>query len=295
MTKATIHIAAFFSMFFWGVSYVWSKVVFEYYTPLTTIFTRLVISFVILLLFMQLSGHFQLVKRKDIWIFALSALFNPFLYFIGESFGLQVVSASVSAFVIATIPVFTPIIAYWLLNERLSTRNLMGLLISFAGVLFIILRRDLSLTASPTGIALLFMAVVSAIVYAVILKKLTTKYRPVTIIAWQELIGALYFLPFFLYFDSSTVLSIHPSTNAVLSLLMLAVFASAISYVLYTYVIKNMKLSKANIYVNMIPVFAAITAFFVLDEKFTPLKISGMILVIFGVMLSQWKGKEAEV
>ena len=76
---------------------------------------------------------------------------------------------------------------------------------------------------------------------------------------------------------------------------MLGIFASAISYVLYTYVIQNMKLAKANIYINLIPVFAAVTAFFVLDEKFTPLKISGMILVIFGVVLSQWNGSKKKV
>ena len=280
-------------MFLWGVSYVWSKVVFEYYTPLTTISIRLIISFILLFLFMYLSGHFQKIRRKDIWLFALGAFFNPFLYFAGESYGLKVVDASVSAFIVATIPVFTPVFAYWFLREKLNRQNLIGLLISFTGVLFLIIKLDLTLTASPLGIGLLLMAVFSAIIYAIILKRLVKNYRPVTIIAWQELIGALYFLPFFLYFDAGSFLSVEPSTNAVLSLLMLGVFASAISYVLYTYIIQNMKLSKANIYVNLIPVFATITAFFVLDEKFTPLKIIGMILVIFGVVLSQMNGRKA--
>jgi drug/metabolite transporter (DMT)-like permease len=142
------------------------------------------------------------------------------------------------------------------------------------------------------GICLLFLAVFSAIVYAVVLKKLLKTYNPITIIAWQEMIGAIYFLPLFLFFDAGTVLSVEPSANALISLLMLAVFASAVSYVLYAMVIQNMDLSKANIYVNLIPVFAAITAFFVLDEKFSVLKIMGMILVIFGVMLSQRNGSK---
>jgi drug/metabolite transporter (DMT)-like permease len=295
VTKTTVHIAAFLSMLFWGISYVWSKIVFEYYTPLTTIFIRLLISFILLLLFMKMSGRFQVMKRKDIWIFAMGALFNPFLYFIGESYGLKIVSASVSAFIIATIPVFTPIVAYLFLREKLNKQNLIGLLVSFAGVLFIIVRLDLSLTVSPMGIGLLFMAVLSAIIYAVILKKLSAKYRPVTIVAWQELIGSLYFLPFFLYFDFDSVLAITPSAKALLSLLMLGIFASAISYVLYTFVIQNMKLSKANIYVNLIPVFAVITAYFILDEIFTPMKIVGMILVIFGVVLSQMNEQKKKV
>lgn len=280
-------------MFFWGISYVWSKVVFEFYTPITTIFFRLLISIVILFIFMKVTGKLQFIKRKDLGLLVVSAFFNPFLYFVGESFGLQLVSASVSAFIIATIPVFTPVFAFWLLKERLRPLPLAGLIVSFIGVFFIIFRVDLSLDASPWGIGLLFLAVCSAIIYAIILKKLVARYNPVSLIAWQELIGLLYFLPLFLYFDVNTFWSIQPSTNAVLSLLALGIFASAIAYVLYTFVLKNMSLSKANIYINLIPVFTATTAYFVLDEVFTPVKIIGMILVIFGVVLSQLKnGKQ---
>lgn len=294
MPKATVHIAAFLSMFFWGISYVWSKVVFEFYTPITTIFFRLLISVVILFIFMKVTGRLQFIKRKDLGLLVVSAFFNPFLYFVGESFGLQLVSASVSAFIIATIPVFTPVFAFWLLKERLKPLPLAGLIVSFIGVLFIIFRVDLSLDASPWGIALLFLAVSSAIIYAIILKKLVARYNPVSLIAWQELIGVLYFLPLFLYFDVNTIWSIQPSTNAVLSLLALGIFASAIAYVLYTFVLKNMTLSKANIYINLIPVFTAIAAYFVLDDIFTPVKITGMILVILGVVLSQLKNGKAK-
>ena len=289
MTRTTVHIAVFFSMLFWGISYVWSKIVFEYYTPLTTILIRLLISIVVLFLFMLISGKFQSIKRKHIWLFAVSALFNPFLYFIGESHGLHRVSASVSAFIIATIPVFTPFLAYWFLREKLSKMNLVGLIVSFFGVLLIIIKLDFSLVASPLGLGLLFLAVFSAIIYTILLKRLVNHYNPISIIAWQELIGAFYFLPFFLMLDADTFLSIRPSTNAILSLIMLGVFASALAYVLYTYAVKNLGVIQTNIYINLIPVFAAITAFFVLDEKFTTVKILGMILVIFGVVLSQMK------
>ena len=95
MQKAKVHIAAFFSMMFWGFSYVWSKIVFEYYTPLTTIFFRLIISFITLFLLMLLFRQFEKIKKEDIWLFLVSAIFNPFLYFICESYGLVRVSASI--------------------------------------------------------------------------------------------------------------------------------------------------------------------------------------------------------
>lgn len=293
MKKATIHLAAFFSMLFWGISYVWSKIVFEYYTPLTTILLRLLISIIFIYFFIVITNRREKIQRQDYWLFIVGSFFNPFLYFIGESYGLHQVSASVSAFIIATIPVFTPFIAFFVFRERLSKLNIAGLLVSFIGVFFIILKKNMELDASPTGIALLFLAVFAAIVYSVFVKKLTSKYTPTTIIFWQNILGAIYFLPLFIYFDASTFLAVKPSLTAVVSLLMLGIFASSFAYILYTFVIAQIGIGKANLYTNLIPVFATIVAFFVLDEVSTPLKLVGMFVIVAGVVLSQveLKGK----
>lgn len=292
MSKTAIHIAAFFSMLFWGISYIWSKIAFEYFTPLSTIFMRLIVSSITLFLIMLMMGKIEKIKRKDFLMFAMSALFNPFIYFIGESYGLERVSASISAFIIATIPVFTPFVAYWFLRERLSVTNVIGLIISFLGVMMIIFNIDLSLAASPDGIALLFMGVIAALIYGILLKKLTVKYQPVTIIAWQNTIGIVYFLPLFLYFDFPEILTVQPSKSAVYSVILLGVVSSSFAYSLYAYVVKYIGISKANIYTNLIPVFAAIAAFILLDETFTTFKIIGMSVIIFGVILSELERKK---
>lgn len=286
MKAAKVHIAAFFSMLFWGFSYVWSKIVFEFYTPLTTIFLRLSISFVALFLFIFISKRVEKIKQKDYWMFAVSSLFNPFLYFMFESYGLLQVPASTSAFIIATIPVFTPFVGYWVFKEKLSVINVAGLTISFLGVAMIILNPDLSFAATPYGILLLFLAVISAIVYTVFLKKLVHNYKPLTVIAWQNMIGTVYFLPFFLYLDVPQILTVVPSVEAIISLVLLGLFASCFAYAMFAYVIKYLGISKGNIYANLIPVFAALAAYFMLNEEFTILKIIGMSVIIIGVTLS---------
>jgi drug/metabolite transporter (DMT)-like permease len=123
------------------------------------------------------------------------SFFNPFLYFIGESFGLNLVSPTISAAIIATIPVFTPVFAFLFLRERIKTINILGLFISFAGVLIMLIERKSGITASVTGLAFLFMAVVAAIIYGVLLKKLTFSYGPIQIVFIQNLIGIFYFIP----------------------------------------------------------------------------------------------------
>ena len=288
MSRWLVHIAAFISMFFWGLSYIWSKLVFEVYTPLTTIFFRLVLSFVALFVIMYTIGKVEKIKRKDYGLIALSALFNPFLYFIGENYGLHLVSASLSAIIVATIPLFAPFVAWVTYKEKLKPINLVGLIVSFIGLLFIILKDNFSLNADPVGVLLLFMAVVSALFYLVFLKKLSSRYSPITIIGWQNLVGAIYFLPFFLFFDSKTVIQIVPDAQTVFSLVMLGVFSSSVAYVLYVYIVKNLGIIKSSLYTNLIPAFTALFSFYILDETFTTMKIIGMIVVILGLVLSEY-------
>ncbi len=269
------------------MSFVWSKVVFNYYSPLTTIFLRLVISGIILLVIRALWIKSTPFENKDIPMIMASAFFSPFCYFLGESYGLQEVSSTVAAVIIATIPVFSPFVAYITLKERLTTLNFLGLIVSFIGIVVMLVRKDLSMDGSLKGILLLFFAVVAALAYSVSIKRLSTKYHPLTIVAYQNVLGAVYFLPFFLLLDWKHFIHVVPNLELTYSLLALAIFASSLAFILFTIVLREIGMSRANIYSNLIPVFTAIFSFFVLSEQFTPAKLAGMIIVISGVVLAQ--------
>ncbi|MCK7531383.1 MAG: DMT family transporter [Marinilabiliales bacterium] len=116
--SAYIYSIAILSMVLWGMSFVWSTIVFRYYPPITTVFLRLVISFLLLFAGIFAFGKMEKIQKKDIKIFLVSAALNPFLYFLGESYGLKMSSSTISAVVIATIPLFTPILAYYTLKGK---------------------------------------------------------------------------------------------------------------------------------------------------------------------------------
>ena len=141
--------------------------------------------------------------------------------------------------------------------------------------------------ADPKGIIFLFGAVLAALIYGVLLKRLTAHYKSVTIIAYQNLIGSLYFLPLFLIFEYDQFIQVKPNFELVSSLLLLAVFASSLAFILYTDTVRSIGISKANIYTNLIPVFTGVSSFFILAESFTPAKVVGVLVVILGVVLSQ--------
>jgi drug/metabolite transporter (DMT)-like permease len=155
--------------------------------------------------------------------------------------------------------------------------------------------KNLSLTADPKGVLFLFGAVFAAVMYGILLKKLTVHYSSITIIAYQNMLGAVLFLPLFLIFDFQKFIVVKPTAELISSLLMLAVFASSMAYIFYTSTVRKIGISRANLYSNSIPIFAGITSYFILSEQFTVSKISGMMIVIFGIILSQLTRRNTKV
>ncbi|MEE4176419.1 MAG: DMT family transporter [Bacteroides sp.] len=283
--RLSVYIRVILAVTFWGISYVWTKMVFEFYSPVTTMFLRLAISSV--LLFGIFRKQLQHIDPKDYTAFFIMSFFSPFCYFIGESFGLLHVSPTVASVIIATIPVFTPILGFIAFSERLSWINILGFFISFTGVMVMVLDAEFKFSASPLGIGLLFFAVLSALINVIFLKKLTVKYSSFTIISVQNLVGALLFLPLFLIFDFSDFLQIRPSGNAIASIIALAVFGSTLAFMFYTSGVRTLGIARSSIFTNLIPVVTAVTSWMILKENIDASKMIGMAIVISGLMLTQ--------
>lgn len=284
-----VHLSGVVAMVFWGLSFIWSTQVFDYLNPTATIFFRLIISCVFLGILLLSLGLFEKVEKKDFKLFALAALFEPFLYFIFESYGLLNSAPVVSSAIIATIPLFTPIAAFFFLKERLTPWNIAGFIISFFGVIFMLLNKNLELTVSVKGIVFLFSAVFVAVAYSIALRKLTMLYKPLTITFVQNVLGMIYFIPMFFVMEEITPSQIAPIDNYILPLLSLGVFASSAAYTLWAYAFSKLGAAKANIYSNLIPVFTAIFSCIIIGEMINVQKILGILLVIGGLILSQLK------
>lgn len=295
--KKTILIfaCAILPMFFWGMSFVWLKIVYKYFGPITTVFLRLIIATLFLSIIIVFLKKKEKIKKGDLKYFFLLAFFQPFCYFLGESFGVKYVSATLSSIIISTIPVVTPVFAFFILKERLSIANIFGLILSFAGVVIMILNPNLSLNASTIGLISLSFAVISAVFYSLIVKKISEKYSSFTIVNVSNFIGIFLFLPLFLTFEFKDFLNVKVNFELVSTLLLLAILCSALAFVLLTIAIREIGVSKTNVFTNTIPVFTAIFAFFMLGEQFTTQKLIGMAIVIIGLIISQTKNKKKEI
>lgn len=289
--KGFVYIALILAMVCWAFSFVWVKVAYVVYAPLTTTLFRLIIASGFMFIYALVLKKLTKIRPEDYRTFLLLAFFEPFLYFLGESYGLKYISSTMCAIIVSTIPLFSPIASFRFHGETLSRRNLIGIVLSFLGVGIVVFDSSFNLIASPLGIALEFLAVASAIGYQVVLKSLTKKYNVPTIITYQNFIAIFYFLPCWLFFEGRDFINTPFNATAFIAIIKLGVFASSIAFVLYTYSIKNVGINNANMFINLIPVLTAIFAWIILDDPLTLRKFMGILVVISGLFIAQVKMK----
>jgi drug/metabolite transporter (DMT)-like permease len=279
-------------MIFWSFSFIWFKIANETFLPITIVFIRLVFSVLLLTAYLVLTKNYMKIRKRDRKLFLMLALFEPFFYFLGESFGLTYVSATVCSVLISTIPVFATIGAWVIYKERLKLINYTGIILSFIGVLVFILNKNGGISLSIKGFGLLMFAVVSAVGYNLTLSRLVGSYSPVYIVNVQNIIGAVLFLPLFLIFDYTHFINTPFTFKMFEPIIELAVFASCGAFILFAYSVRNMGISKANVFSNIIPVLTALFSFILMGDKLTFQSITGMVIVIAGLFMSHMDVKD---
>ncbi|ADQ78228.1 protein of unknown function DUF6 transmembrane [Paludibacter propionicigenes WB4] len=283
-----LYSAIVLSMVFWSFSFIWTRVAIHSFQPMTLITLRLILASLLLFVVLKSTGRFQKLRRKDVKWFLSLAFFEPFIYYVGETYGLTMVESTLAAVIVSTIPLFAPVVAFVVLRERISWSNIVGIVVSLIGVFFVIYEPTGGLKANPQGVALLFLAVFAAICYATVLRKVPDYYNNMSVIFYQSLLGLLFFIPTFLVTDYPTIHTLRVSGESLIALFMLSVFASVIAFVLFAGAVRKVGVTRTNVFVNLIPVFTAILSWVILDEILTLSKWIGIVIVVVGLFVSQW-------
>jgi drug/metabolite transporter (DMT)-like permease len=287
-SKFPLYISIITATILWGFSFIWTNDLIAMGVPIFIfIFLRMLLSGVIMLAFSTITRTLQKVASKDIkWMFLL-AFFEPFVYFIGESYGLKITgSATLSAVIIATIPIFTMIMGRLLFNESLSRVNVAGIITAVLGIVLFVWNGSIS-SDNYYGILFLLLAVAGAVGYSSICKRLTGTYNAITITTWQFLFGAVLFFVPFVFWGLPQWTPRFLSSDVLKPIIALAVLCSSLSFVLYTKAIEVLGMTKAAIFTTMIPAVSAVAAYFLGQESFTTMQIIALAIALFGVVLSQ--------
>ena len=270
----------------WALSYVFTTIAFESFSPVQLLTLRLAIASSLLALIGYRKGALQRISRKHIPAFVLLALLEPTGYFLCETFGLSLSSPVLASVILSTVPLFAPFIAFLTIGERFSAGNVAGLAVSFFGVLLLTLKGG-SLNASPLGLLLLGGAVLFLIVYSIAVKKLQKHYTTHTIVTAQNTIGTVYFIPILL--ASGNPIPEHIGGSALVSAITLGIFASGLAFVWFGESIKNIGVGKTNAFLNLMPAVTAVASVAITGETIDGQGVVGIVLVIAGLFTSQAK------
>ncbi|MDR3236849.1 MAG: DMT family transporter, partial [Prevotellaceae bacterium] len=246
-----IYTGLLLAVIFWGMSFVWVDQLLAVGMPSYTLLTiRLGIAAVVLFFISLGLGKLQRIHRRDLKWIVLMALFEPFLYFLGETNGIRLTTPTTASVIISTIPIFALLLGVLVYREKVSMLNIFGTVVAVAGVLVTLSGEGMSLQINLNGVLLLLLAVGAANGFSLIVKKLTVSYNMFTVVLYQNVIGALLFLPFSLsnygrfgYFVFSFG-DFYP-------LVLLALLPSVMSFLFYVNAIQRIGMARANMFITL--------------------------------------------
>ena len=263
------------------------KLAVEDVTPFTVAATRFTLATLLLAFWASRRGGLVRPARRDLpLVLALGATavagYNAlFLY------GLELAPATDGAIIVPGLaPVFSMLIAWPVLGERIGGRGLAGLLLAFAGVTAVIqpsggVDRDRVLGA------LLFVAGAACWgVYSVLGKSATARFGAVTATLYATATGALMLLPFSIGESGWSKLA-DGDAAAWASILYLAVFGTVLAFVFFYEGVSRIGPSRATAFALLVPIFGVLGSVLVLGESIGAGTLVGGIAILAGLSLVQ--------
>lgn len=296
--KFLVYIASIFAITLWGMSYIWTDQLIAQNIPIFYfVFVRIFLAGIILFLFNTAYARIKRIQRQDLGKFLLLAFFEPFIYFICETYGLKETgSPTISAMVIATIPIFSIGAGILFFKEKVNVVNVIGIVFSLIGIVMVAMAKGDLGENFIWGIVLLLIAVIAEVGHASITKSLSGNYSSQIIVMYQFLIGSIYLLPLFIWkgLDGFSV-ETHMTPEVWYPIICLAVLCSSLAFSLWVSTIKNLGVAKSSIFSALIPVAAAIIAWILGHELLNSRQWAGIAISTLGVILSQYtSGKKAD-
>lgn len=249
---------------------------------------RITIATLILFLFCGIRHELDRPTRKEWLLFTIAGIFQPFIYFILEAYGLQITqNPNTASLVLALGPLLSPFIAWLLIREHVTIYTFIGLFVSTTGIAIIVLIGQ-NLNFNPLGVTLLGLAAITTVLYCICLRKIDARFKPATIVFYIDLTSLMFFIPTWLIFDHSRNI-ITPSFTPLVSIFILAVFCSVVSYIFFCNAVRFIGVARANAFSNLIPALTPLCVWALDGEMISWNDYLGIFIVILGLFISQRK------
>ena len=217
-------------------------------------------------------------------------IFNSTVYY--SLYYMQVISG---VLMISTIPVWIMFISSILGIEKTNKYQILGVILSLLGVLFIITKSDLNLIKNldfNRGDLIMATGMFAWALYSALLKKKTYEISQITLLEVVIITGLIFLIPIYILemnFGKQIVLG----KPFILTLSYVVIFPGLASFFFWIKGIGIIGANRAGVFLHLMPVFGAIMAIILFDEKFMIYHILGAIFIFAGITLSNKKIKNA--
>lgn len=279
---------AFIAAVIWGASFVATKTALREVHPFTIIVLRFGIGVLVLAFVVWRRNVFRLLPARDLLVLALFGLLAITLHQGMQATGLQFTSAASMAWIVATTPVFTALLAWLFIAEPFGIVRVIGLVIAFIGVLLVVTKgiftADTLRLPSTTGDLLALASALNWSIFSVASKPMLRRLPPALTMAYLMFFGWLMTLPFFASMQSWNDLP-NLSIAGWLAILFLGVFCSGAAYIFWFDALAVIDTAQTAAFIYLEPFVTVIVAALVLSEPFTAISLVGGLTILLGVYL----------
>jgi drug/metabolite transporter (DMT)-like permease len=271
----------------WAGNIVLARGVHALISPVSLAFWRWSLAFVLILPFTWKTARADWTPVVRAWkiMLLLSLLgitcFNTLLYSAMHS-----TTAINGALIQTTMPAVIILISLMLFRETISQRQLLGVCLCMFGAASVILQGRFDTLMQVTfvrGDAIMMLAVVLYALYTALIRQ-RPPIHPLSFLTYSFGIGAMGLLPIYVWeLGTGGVLPLTPA--ALWSILYVAVFPSILAYFCWNRGIDRIGPNRAGLYVNLVPVFTAVLAVFILGESLKAFHLLGMAAIFAGMGL----------
>jgi RarD protein len=273
------------AVIFWGISFIATKVALDELTPETIISLRLILAstlLTIIALIRKKNFTANLKNHLSIFILALVAVFHLWI----QVTGLKYTTAANTGWIIGTAPVFMAILALVFFKEKITTLQVIGIIIAIIGLLLLVGKGDISNIdlIENKGDLLVLASAFTWGVYSMVNKKISLSYPPLMTILYLFIMMTIIIIPFNL--DQETINSVvHLSSIGWIAIIFLGLLCSGIAYVIWAYALRDMESAKVGAFLYFEPFVTVIAAWIFLAETITFLMLLSGIIITLGVIM----------
>lgn len=272
--------------FFWGTTYIASRIGAQHMPGLFVSGIRQFVSGAILVSFFLIKGHqvpgWSILKKISVQSIFLLCIANGLL-----TWSVEYISGGLAAIIAALVPLFIAMFTVWLSKcAKITKWMIAGLIIGFAGVLTIFYDY-LGQLRSQTFVFGVVLALLSTLSWSFGTVYTSTQKPPIDIlfnVGLQMLIAGIVVLSVCAITGKYVNLA-YAGRDSLLALSYLVVFGSLVAYSAYVFVIGKLPPTQVSVYAYINPVVAVVLGWLLLSEKMNGNMIIGTIVTLCGVYL----------